>query len=385
MSLSLCVPRYLIVFSILITVPTLSTHARAPHPRGDLTSLLGPIRNKHNLPALAGVIVVNGEIAGIGVVGMRRAGYTERATISDKWHLGSNTKSMTATLLAVLVEQGKLSWSTTLEQAFPGLRAEMDPTYRNVTLEQLLTHRGGVPADVPPKLWEELWRRDGTPTQQRMTLVQGILKIQPQAPPGHKYIYSNSGYAIAGAMAEKALGQSWEDLMRTYLFTPLEMGSADFGAPGDAGKMDQPWGHVVRDGKAEPVPPSPDADNPPAIGPAGTVHASLKDWAKYTTFHLAGARGEGQLLRPSTFQKLHTPLEGQDYALGWISVHRDWAGGPALTHAGSNTMWYAIIWLAPRKNFGVLTITNIGGDKAAKACDEAVAALIQHVLSKVGK
>ena len=62
--------------------------------------------------------------------------------------------------------------------------------------------------------------------------------------------------------------------------------------------------------------------------------------------------------------------------MGWIVAEQPWADGAALTHAGSNTMWYCVAWLAPKKNFAVLVATNQGGDAAAQACDDVAIALI---------
>ena len=105
--------------------------------------------------------------------------------------------------------------------------------------------------------------------------------------------------------------------MRKRLFQPLGMSTAGFGAMGTPGKVDQPWQHTEVDGKWTPVAPGPLSDNPPAIGPGGTVHMSLGDWAKYAIAHLQGARGESRLLKRETWRKLHTPLPPGDYAFGW--------------------------------------------------------------------
>jgi hypothetical protein len=87
-------------------------------------------------------------------------------------------------------------------------------------------------------------------------------------------------------------------------------------------------------------------------------------------------------LKPETFRRLHTPANGGDYAGGWQSVPRRWAGGNALTHSGSNTMWFLVMWLAPEKNFAVIVATNIGGDKAVKGCDDVAGAMIAKWLEK---
>jgi CubicO group peptidase (beta-lactamase class C family) len=336
----------------------------------DLSGVLEAVRAKHGLPALGAAVLKGGKVVAIGAVGKRRAGGTEAVTVDDRWHLGSLTKAMTATLLARLVERGRLSWGTTLGEAFPDLAAKMHPGYRAVTLERLLTHFGGAPADVPPELWSELWRMQGTPTQQRLTLVRGLT---PEKPGPDAFLYSNAGYALAGAMAEAREGKPWEELLKIYVLAPLGMTSAGFRAP----EGRNPWGHVWREGKAVPVPPGPQADNPPGIAPAGAVHASLRDWAKFALLHLAGARGDARLLKPQTFSKLHMAPLGQVHGMGWIIVNRPWAKGRALTHAGSNTMWYAVVWLAPEKDFGVLVATNLGGGPAEAATDEAVGKLIE--------
>jgi CubicO group peptidase (beta-lactamase class C family) len=202
-----------------------------------------------------------------------------------------------------------------------------------------------------------------------------LAKLKPLSVPGTTYLYSNLGYVIAGAMAEKTMSSSWEDLISKYVFEPLGMKSVGFGGMGTPGEIDQPWGHGA-DGK--PVPRNgPAVDNPPVLGPAGTVHCTLGDWAKFVSDHLRGARGEKALLEPAAYKTLDTSPFGGEYALGWLVVQREWGGGTVLTHAGSNTMNYAVVWISPKRNFAVLIATNQGGPAAAKACDEAAGALIR--------
>jgi len=351
----------------------------------DLSHLLEPIRKEHGLPALAAAAVKSGRIVGIGAVGSRKAGSAEPVTTADRFHVGSCTKSMTATLAAMLVREGRLSWGTKLSEVFPEKMRAAHKSFRGVTVEQLLSHRAGMPGDLTKDvLWQRIWVKSRTlgPTDQRLFLLDGVIGKEPEAPPGTKYIYSNAGYAVAGAMIERVTGQSWEALMKRRLFAPLGMTSAGFGPPASPGQVNQPWGHIPREQGPMPVPPRPGADNPPAIGPAGTVHCSIGDLAKYAMFHLEGVRAQQKLLPASSFRKLHTPAAGQDYALGWIVTKRQWGGGTVLTHAGSNTMFYCVMWLAPRRRFAALAATNMGGDKAARGCDRTAAALIGRYLSK---
>ena len=359
----------------------------------DISDALKGLRDKNDLPGLVALAVQGDRVAAQGAAGVRKRGADAAMTINDRVHLGSCTKSMTATLIAILVAEKKLAWTTTVGDAFPRLKESMHPDWRGVTLEQLLTHRGGAPANLDADgLWGRLWNHKGSPTEQRLALVDVVVRRKPDTKPGGKYIYSNAGFAIAGAIAETTMREPWESLMQERIFKPLGMSSAGFGPPGSKDSLDQPRGH---DAEGRPVEPGPGADNPAAIGPAGTVHCSLGDWAKYAFVHARmdangskkpprGAEGFLKALKPPAFEKLHAPpgIGEPRYAMGWIVADRDWADGPVLTHAGSNTMWFAVVWLAPKKDLALLAATNQAGDKAAAACDAAVVELLQAVQKK---
>jgi hypothetical protein len=118
------------------------------------------------------------------------------------------------------------------------------------------------------------------------------------------------------------------------------------------------------------------ADNPAGVGPAGTVHCDLPSWAAFTSDQIAGARGEPALLSSSTYEALHTVV-GDDHALGWLGTDRDWAGGPVLTHTGSNSLWYSVVWLAPEIDTAYLAVTNIAASDTGRALDGLIGALIE--------
>ncbi|MBS0196346.1 MAG: beta-lactamase family protein [Planctomycetes bacterium] len=348
----------------------------------DISKTLEPLLTKHDLPAMAAIVIRGDAIIAQGVSGVRAHGHEDKATLGDLWHLGSCTKSMTATMLATLVESGQLNWSTTIGDVFTDL-PRLDDAWKPVTLELLLAHRAGVPADLSAGgLWGTLWNHAGTPTEQRRTLVESLLAKPPLHAPGSKFLYANAGFAIAGAMAEKISGQSWEDLIQERLFRPLGITSAGFGAPGTPGVFDQPRGHEADDKPVEPGPHHA-GDNPAAIGPGGTVHMSLPDWGRYISLHLAGERGDSKLLKPETIRAMHHPAGSPDatYGWGWSFTQRPWAGGTTFTHSGSNTLWYSVAWVAPAKNMAVLIVCNKGGSEAAKGCDAAASALVKQYIA----
>ncbi|HEY4414272.1 MAG TPA: serine hydrolase domain-containing protein [Verrucomicrobiae bacterium] len=328
-------------------------------------------RKQHQLPALAVVVVKDGKICDRVAVGIRNVNDPVPITTNDLFHIGSCTKSMTATLAAMFIEEGKLRWNTTIVEVFPELKGKMDPRYETVTVEQLLTQRSGVPGEPPPAAWARAWKEVGTPVEQRYAFISAVLAQPPAVAPGTKFIYSNQNYALVGAMLEKIAGRSWEELITEKLFKPLHMDSAGFGVPGTKGKVNQPWGHARKFSVTLPV----QRDNPPAISPAGRVHCSLDDLARYVIFQMEGERTNG-LLKAETVRKLHTPPAGGDYACGWVCLERDWAGGRTLMHNGSNTMWYVVMWLAPEKDFAVIAATNIAGSGAEDGCDDAASAMI---------
>lgn len=370
-----------------LTVILAMTCCRAPTPKPgpevrDVSGLLAPIREAYKVPGIVAAVVSADGLVARGADGIRKRGSPEKITIADRFHIGSCTKAFTATLAGTFVEEGKLSWDARVAEVFkdvPGRHRGWDP----VTLEDLLLHRGGAPADLDAGgIWGRLCVHTGSPREQRRTLVEEVLELRPAA----GVAYSNAGYAIAGAMMETVAGRPWETLLRERVFEPLGMSSAGFGAPGTAGRVDEPRGHTAQ---GMPVEVGPGSDNPPSIGPAGTVHCSIEDWAKFVSLHLRLDDGHprparASLLRAETVARLHRAAAGSEppLAMGWAVLDRPWGGGRVLMHTGSNTFWFAVTWIAPRKDFAVLVAVNQGGSPGEEACDQAAAALIGDPLRR---
>jgi len=358
---------------------------RPAHAVEDLSATAEALLEGTELPAFSLAVVVDGELVATGAAGLRRVGSDERVTASDAFHIGSCTKSMTATLAAILVDDGLVTWDTTIGDVFPNFEyaptSDAHASARNASLEMLLRNRGGFATDVEPALWAELWAEAGTPTEMRRRLLEGSVARPLAHPPGSTFEYSNTGFSIAGAMLEELAGVPYEELLTTRLFEPLGMTTAGFRAPATAGQVDQPYGHVERGGTLVPVEPEPAGDNPRAIAPAGAVHLCAADFARYAQLHLgASPSALSATLGPEALAHLHTPPDGGTYAMGWGVTERAWAGGTALTHAGSNTMFYAVIWLAPERGFAAIAMTNTAAEGAAEGCDKALAALIKRYL-----
>ncbi|MCB1209390.1 MAG: beta-lactamase family protein [Verrucomicrobiales bacterium] len=355
--------------ALLLVLSTVLTAAGAEPI--DLSAKLVSVLHDSPVPCIGAAVIVNGQIIGYGASGVRKKGDPTLVTRDDVFHIGSCGKAMTATLIGMLVDDGKLRFDMPLKDLFKS--EKIHPLLQPVTLRQILDHESGLPANIPQDTKVSSRGTNSSPLKQRSALIRTVLTASPSSV--GQFVYSNVGYATAGHAAELATGIAYEDLMRERLFKPLGMTSAGFGAPGNPAKVDAPWGHL-----ANPIPPGPRADNPPAIAPAGTMYFSMLDWAKFIQFQLTGE--PAGLIQPTTLQSLHTIAHpGTTYSCGWGHTPRTWAQGEALTHSGSNTMWFCIAWLAPKTQSAVLVACNYGiRDEAAKTCDQAAAMFISEYL-----
>jgi len=339
---------------------------------------LSELRERYRLPALAGATVCSsGEIES-GVVGIRRLGALEAAGPDDLFHVGSVTKSMTATMLATLVEEGEFGWDSTLQELAPEWVGVMQEAYRLVTVRQLLSHTAGLSDPWTPEEWASLPHDHQTPgSEQRRQMALEVLSRDPIGPAGEVWQYANVGYGIAVSLAERVTGEEWEDLMTRRLFEPLGLSSAGFGWPVTDRRLDQPWGHVVEGSSGPGVidglrvwGPGHPHRVPTVIAPAGDVHMSTHDLARYALLHLRGARGEPtEILSPQLFSELHQPLlEG--YALGWNVVPDGTSRVPGvkqLQHLGSAGTFTAVIALFPEWGLAGVAIHNGGSNTRAVA------------------
>lgn len=278
-------------------------------------------------------------------------------------------------MLATLVADGTFvhGWETTLSQVFPELVDEIHPGYHAVTVWQLTSHTGGLVRDA--RRW---WAHTELAVQERRYAILRENLADPPAEPVGTYRYSNLGYMVAGAMAEKLTGKSWETLMEERLFAPLGMFSAGFGAPGTPNEVDQPWGHSRATTEASWVPSQ--LDNAAALGPAGTVHVSITDWAKFIRLWFPDV--VPSILDRTALTTVITPRVGEDYAGGWGVVYRSWAAGNALGHSGSNTYWYSSLWIAPNRGRAYLVVANSAEydlDQTHALLDSIIWSLINHV------
>lgn len=332
----------------------------------DLSDRVAEIREEFGVPGLGAAVFDAQGLSAIGVDGRRRFDVEGPLQTDDKFHLGSDTKAMTAFLVGRLVEQDVLSWDTSLGEVFRDSAGWMNSAYRGVTITQLLRHRAGVPSSLKGVLGLRVAVASAAEGDQRQVLARGLLALKPVQTPGAKYLYSNLGYILAGAVLEHLTHKHWEALMQAEVFAPLGMGSCGFGPTATASEPDGVWAHTFVDHRYEPT----EIDNPPFFGPAATVHCSLGDWGKFGVAQFD--RGETAVVSADTLDRLHTGVprdagEGA-YALGWLITERPFQdGGRILTHDGSNTVNYASIVVVPERKVAMVVACNAGGKSAQMA------------------
>ncbi len=313
-------------------------------------------RKEAGIPAIGTISFDSDKILQISSIGTTRADKEIPVEKNAAWHIGSDTKAMTATLMAVLVEKNLIEWDTTMAGVFPELTKKFHPDAKKITITQLLSHTAGLPANPRP-----IER-----TKSRLAVTKIGLALEPQ----EGFLYSNYGYIIAGAVIEKLLRTTWEKAIVKHLFKPLGIKSVGFGAPKGTKTI---RGH--HNGK--PVGTGFLGDNPTLYGPAGGLHLTLSDWALFCQDQIKGHHGKGKLLKQASYQKLHTPVE-KNYALGWGTRSED-GKVTILSHDGSNTMWYARATLDLVKKTGYCVAINTASDEAKKWIPKIAESIAPHV------
>ncbi|HOV90700.1 MAG TPA: serine hydrolase domain-containing protein [Syntrophorhabdaceae bacterium] len=372
-------------------------YAQSAFSQQSLNNMLTPYLSEYGLPGIAAAVVKDGKIVAAGVAGVRREGTNIQITINDRFHIGSDTKAFTALLAAMLVEEGKLTWKTTISEVFPELSKEMNPDAGAITIEQLLSHSSGIPTDNEEifTIYRKAMAQEGNLDEMRYWLTKEWIKRPLAFPSGSRFEYSNLGYTIAGAMIERRSGKTWDELIVERILMPLKLKTAGIGNQASPGKIDAPLGHSIVDGKRKAFLSGPNGDGPLLLGPAGMAHMSILDFARWASWNAGEGRRKPYLVKPEMLKKLHEPIitmppkpnappgtpPGGRYGLGWGELSVDWAPYPLLYHGGSNGMNLAHIWIDTRKDYAMVLATNMGGQKA----DEALRSIARILYTRYAK
>ncbi len=317
----------------------------------DLFPILEEIRRNEKLAGLTAAVVSDAQLLAIGAAGERKKGSKDWITLNDLFYVGSNHKSMTSVLAGILVDRGIISWDSTMEEVFPELASTMNEQMKAVSLEHLLGHRSGIPRNYFVESSDKL---EGSPLERRYNLVKGSSVINPEFEPGEGWLYSNTGYNVAGAMLERKTGKPIEELFNEHVLSPLDLSSYGFGR---RPKNGQPLGHHFLTGQTWNLPffPAREPEYTEYISGSG-AYCNTVDFSRYAIFLLSSIKGEGQLLKKETSDYMYH-VSNNKFGLG-----RD-ANRTHYQHRGATSDFWCDMHFYPDINIGIIIFTNEGNAK----------------------
>ena len=285
------------------------------------------IRTENNIPELSYAVVTDKSVLEIAALGQHSVDLKDKASLKDRFHIGSNTKAMTGFVIAKYVEAGKLKWDTKFFDLFPEWKIDSKSEYYGITLQDLLSHR----AKVQPFQGEEenVPQFKGTKQLKREALGKYVLTLPVvETDETANFIYSNSGYTLAALMLEKATGKTWEQLIIEVFNKDLKL-NVKFSFPENQKKKDT-WGHQTNDDKLIPI-PSNKAPQLDYTEPAGDLNLRITDYIKFIQLNLQGLSGKDNYLKAETYKFIHKGIE--DYSIGWDKIYEK--DKEIFTHSGT--------------------------------------------------
>ncbi|MGI4823726.1 MAG: serine hydrolase domain-containing protein [Janthinobacterium lividum] len=329
---------------------------------------LDSVRAKYRLPALLAAVIEPKRIRYV-YAGTKRNDQPEPISLTDYFHIGSDTKGITSLLAGKLVEQGKLQWSSKLVDVVPALRGKTLPAYADITLDQLLSHQAGIRPYMAGSDYRSLPAFTGTVSEKRLQFAQVILQQTPVAPDKRQlHKYSNAGYVLVALMLEQASHCSWEELVAST-FHKLKLHYL-LGFPSQTDAR-QPWGHwqqLPTDSVFTPLGPTHTYKLRDYMAPAGDIAMPLPDFARLVQLHLRGLLGKRNYLSAATYQTIH--FGKPEYAYGWGVEKLDTTGALVSFHNGTAGTFYCHAILVPSQKVAFVVLTNQGGNAAENACNE---------------
>ncbi len=284
---------------------------------------------------------------------------TNKAELTDYFHLGSNTKAITSYIAAYLIASKLITWDTPFFDLFPELKKSSQPVYYKITLADLLSHRANVQRFTDGSEFAKLPVFTGNNQQKRQAFSRFVLQRKPVFDKGVNYTYSNAGYSLAVQMLEKVSGKSWEQLVDEVLKEKLNLHYV-FGWPNKK-DSNQPWGHWIVNGKFQAVPVN-TKYTLDLIEPAGDISMPLNDYLRFIQINLKGLLHGDPILDAKSY---HYLLFGRnDYAMGWANSITE--GHHIADHEGSAGTFYCYTLIDEKSSKAIVVMANSSTEKAEK-------------------
>jgi len=329
------------------TEPTLSQRL------GRLTEELDTRRQELHIPGMAMAIIQGDELIYTHGFGSSDLENGTSVTPETLFGIGSTTKAFTASLIGMLIDDGRMSWDDPVTKFLPyfDLNIDSDDAEATVTIRDLLAHRTGFTR------MSVLWAGNAV---SREDVLRTASRAEPWSRFRGKFIYNNINYLAAGMAAGEAAGVSWDNLLAERLFIPLGMKSSSSSIDADQSAEPPSRGYLWNDEIQ-------DYENVPtrsldAIAPAGAVNSNVLDMAQWIRFQLGRGTLEGQVLlsemqHKETWSNQTEISPGVDYGFGWML--RSVAGHRVVEHGGSINGFASQVALFPDADLGFVLLTNV--------------------------
>ena len=351
-----------IAFVACFSATTIGAQGREPYPGLD-AYVSGGLR-LWEVPGLSLAIVRNDSVIYVKGYGVRELGKSDAVDARTIFAIGSTSKAFTTAALAMLVDDNKVAWDDRVTRHLPWFQMYDPYASREVTVRDLVTHRGGLARG------DGVW---GMYEYDRDEVVRRVRFLAPSWSLRSTFGYQNLMYVTAGQVVAHASGQSWDDFLRDRIFTPLGMTSTSTSITGFRGNPNvaSPHGRVNDTLVATPWEIVDD------VGPAGSINSNAVDMAQWVRMHLGRGKFAGKSLISGTqIEEIQTPqmvvrMEGPwkarspdahllAYGLGWfVQDHR---GRKLVQHSGNVNAMSAVVGLLPEENFGVVVLSNAPGN-----------------------
>ncbi|MBY0547411.1 MAG: serine hydrolase [Candidatus Obscuribacterales bacterium] len=323
------------------------------------------VTNK-NVPGLSISVVHNGRVIYAKGFGVREINKPETVDENTVFQLASVSKSVTSSLVAKLVSEGKLTWDSRICELDPKFQMYDPWVTREITVKDLLCHRSGLP-DHAGDLLEDIFDYD------REQVLYRLRYQKPDSSFRSAYAYTNFGFTEGAVAAAKTTGKTFEDLCDEKVFKPLKMDSSSARYSDFIAHTNKAAGHVMVDGKWV----HRKQREPDAQAPAGGVSSSARDLANWMMMEIdSGAYDGKQLIAKSAIDETHhpqiltkfNPTNGLPtfYGLG-LNVGYDEHGRLHLGHSGAFTTGAGTTFeLLPSERLGICVLTNAAPVGAAE-------------------
>ncbi len=313
-----------------------------------------------NVPGLAIAVVSGGEVVYAEGFGYRDFEQRLPMTPDTLFAIGSTTKAMTATVLGMLSDEGKMEWDESLLTYLPSFRLSDPMTTARITPRDLVTHRSGLPRH------DLLWYNNNESTRAEMIARFAHLELTEDL--RAKFQYNNLMFMTAGYLTGKLNGTTWEEAVDQRLFTPLGMERSNFSV--EDSRKDDNFALPYRendDDELEEIP----FRNIDLIGPAGSVNSTVNEMSRWLLFNLGGGKaGDRQLVNAATLTDIHSPhmttggtpdradISVSTYGMGWgIDTYR---GHRRISHGGGIDGFITSVMFFPDDELGLVAFNNRG-------------------------